>query len=481
MEARSERCVTIKTTIFLSLFFAFASTMASRAAELAPVSMANGIKIGEVSSTSAIVWTRLTKNPERNLEGKQFEKERRFKRYQNLPDMEGSVPGVSGEVRVTWWPAKQVLQKQATEWQRVEGKRDFTRQFLITDLLPGEHYRLLVEGRPEVSESVTASCKIDGSFVTAPAADTAASVRFTVVSCQDYPRRDSPLGHKIYPVMQKQKADFFVHTGDIEYFDKPSPYADTLELARFKWNRIFSLPYQRSFHNTTGSYFMKDDHDLLKNDCWPGQTYGKLTFEQGLALFREQVPMGEKTYRTIRWGKDLQVWLVEGRDFRNSNTMPDGPEKTLWGEAQKQWFFDTVKKSDATFRILISPTPIVGPDRKNKNDNHANAGFACEGDVLRSFIGKQKNMFIICGDRHWQYVSEDPETGAREYSCGSTSDQHASGFREEDRSPMHHYLKVKKGGFLAVAIEPNADGAQAILTHHGVDGTVFNQETLIAE
>ena len=267
----------------------------------------------------------------------------------------------------------------------------------------------------------------------------------------------------------------------VERREAPLDPLDTLELARFKWNRIFSLPYQRSFHNTTGSYFMKDDHDLLKNDCWPGQTYGKLTFEQGLALFREQVPMGEKTYRTIRWGKDLQVWLVEGRDFRNSNTMPDGPEKTLWGEAQKQWFFDTVKKSDATFRILISPTPIVGPDRKNKNDNHANAGFACEGDVLRSFIGKQKNMFIICGDRHWQYVSEDPETGAREYSCGSTSDQHASGFREEDRSPMHHYLKVKKGGFLAVAIEPNADGAQAILTHHGVDGTVFNQETLIAE
>ena len=84
--------------------------------------------------------------------------------------------------------------------------------------------------------------------------------------------------------------------------------------------------------------------------------------------------MGERTHRTIRWGKDLQIWLVEGRDFRSPNTMPDGPGKTIWGKEQKQWFFDTVKASDATFRILLSPTPIVGPDRKNKNDNMGTLG-----------------------------------------------------------------------------------------------------------
>ena len=77
--------------------------------------------------------------------------------------------------------------------------------------------------------------------------------------------------------------------------------------------------------------------------------------------------------------------------------MPDGPGKTIWGKEQKQWFFDTVKASDATFRILLSPTPIVGPDRKNKNDNHANAGFTHEGNEIRTFIGEQKNMFVICG------------------------------------------------------------------------------------
>jgi len=280
--------------------------------------------------------------------------------------------------------------------------------------------------------------------------------------------------------MQAQNLDFFVHTGDIEYYDKPAPYADTPELARFKWTRLYALPYQRAFHNVTASYFIKDDHDTLKNDCWPGQTYGDITWEEGLAIFREQVPMGTKTYRTVRWGKDLQIWLVEGRDYRSPNTMPDGPEKTIWGAEQKQWFFDTVKQSDATFRVLISPTPIVGPDRGGKNDNHANKGFTHEGDELRTFIGKQKNMFVICGDRHWQYVSEDPHTQTREYSCGPTSDAHAGGFRESNKTPMHRYLKVK-GGFLSVSIEREKNHARAVLTHYGVDGAVYNRDILKAD
>lgn len=449
------------------------------AQEPSAVHMANGIKIGEVNATTAIIWTRLTKNAERNIGGKPFPKnvndKPRSASFDDLSAMEGSVPGVAGEVRVTYWPVRHESQRKATEWLPVDENSDFTRQIRITDLLSESRYALLVEGRSQGSSRP--SCKIEGAFSTAPQPESHARVSFAVVTGQAYSRCDTPNGHKIYPVMQKLGLDFFVHTGDIEYYDWPGPYADTVELARFKWNRIYALPYQRSFHNVTASYFMKDDHDTLKDDCWPGQTYGNLTWEQGLSLFREQVPMGDKTYRTIRWGKDLQIWLVEGRDFRSPNNMPDGPQKTIWGAEQKQWFFDTVKKSDATFRILISPTPIVGPDLIKKNDNHANKGFTHEGDELRAFISKQKNMFIICGDRHWQYVSKDPKTGAREYSCGPTSDAHARDFKGINKSPMHQYLKVK-GGFLSVVIERKANIARAVFTHHAMDGKVYNKDVI---
>ena len=416
--------------------------------------MANGIKIGEVTATSAIVWTRLTSQPERNVGGAPFPKEtgkdRRSGDYGDLAEREGSVPGVAGEVRITYWPADAADEKRSTEWGAVDAERDFIRQIVLDGLRPGAAYSLVAEGRPHGAGE--ASCEVAGGFRTAPPADEAAAVRFTVVTGQDYPRRDDKAnGHKIYPLMQKLDPDFFVHTGDIEYYDKPGPYADTVELARFKWNRIYAMPFQRSFHNRVASYFIKDDHDTLKNDCWPGQTYGDLTWERGLELFREQVPIGERTYRTVRWGKDLQVWMVEGRDFRSPNRTPDGPGKTIWGEAQKRWFFETFAASDATFRVLVSPTPVVGPDRGSKNDNHANRGFTHEGDQVRTFIGGQKNAFVVCGDRHWQYASVDPKTGVREYSCGPTTDAHAGGFSERNRSPMHQYLKVV-GGFLEVGV-----------------------------
>ncbi len=464
--------------------FSILTTMllaATCAAETAPVHMANGVKTGEVTDTTAIIWTRLTQNPEANFDGTPFLLEttpgRKSRHYPDLTTMEGSVAGAPGELRLTYWPESRESAKRSTKWQAVHPEGDFIHQFQLENLTPGSRYRLLAEGRPHGTGKVTG--RVEGAFTTAPAADDPARVSFTVVTGQEYTRRDHPKGHKIYPLMQRLELDFFVHTGDIEYYDKPGPYGDNVELARFKWNRIYALPHQRSFHNHTASYFIKDDHDTLKNDCWPEQTYNNLTWEQGLALFREQVPMGEKTYRTIRWGKDLQIWLVEGRDFRSPNTMRDGPDKTIWGEEQKQWFFETVEASDATFRVLISPTPVVGPDRGKKNDNHANKGFTHEGNELRTFISRQKNMFVVCGDRHWQYVSEDPNTKVREYSCGPTSDAHAGGFRKEDESPMHHYLNIK-GGFLSVVIERVNGQPQAVMTHYSVDGDVYNKDTLIA-
>ncbi|MBK1879717.1 alkaline phosphatase D family protein [Pelagicoccus mobilis] len=444
----------------------------------AEVFLANGIKIGEVDSNSAIVWTRLTQFSDRNLKGLSWGDNESLPAGKSLEEMEYSVPGARGDVKVDWW--LEGVRVGGSGWGAVDPQKDFTSQIKLSDLLPDQEYRVAVYSRtPDGAPGQT----IKGRFRTAPSENEAEPVRFTVVSCQEFSRRDDkPNGHTIYSTMLDVDPDFFVHTGDIVYYDykRSNPKARNSELARYKWNRMYSLPYQKAFHNQVSSYFIKDDHDTVKNDSTPGDRYGDLTWDQGLWIFREQVPMGKETYRTVRWGKDLQIWLVEGRDFRSPNDAPDGPEKTIWGEEQKQWFFESVKKSDATFRILISPTPVVGPDRGNKFDNHANVNFSHEGNEIRTFISKQRNMFVICGDRHWQYVSQDTETGVREYACGSASDQHAGGYSEDRRTPMHEYLKVR-GGFLSVQIKRENGRAQAVLTHHGVDGQVLNRDVLEAE
>ena len=432
------------------------------------VYQANGIKIGEVTQDSAIIWTRLTKDLSANTNGEKFLKvskeAEQIPKGKKLEDMEGAVPGAEGKVKITW--SAKGEKNAHTGWLSVDPEKDYTRKVEIADLLPGSSYEIKVEsqGLGGISGEI-----VKGKFRTAPAPHHQSAIKFVVTTCQDYPRKDTPKGHQIYPRMLKLDPDFFVHTGDIEYYDKPQPWANNQSLARFKWNRLYGLPYLSHFHTQVGSYFMKDDHDTTSNDSWPGVDFVDLTWEQGKELFVEQFPVRKKNYRTFRWGKDLQIWMMEGRDFRSPNTMKDGPEKSIWGKEQKEWFFRTFSESNATFRILISPTPVVGPDRSSKNDNHANRGFKNEGDQIRRFLAAQKNAFVICGDRHWQYVSIDQETGLKEFSCGSASDLHASGWRDQNVLPEHKYLKVQ-GGFLSIEIKRENHQPVLLARHHDVKG-----------
>lgn len=482
----------------------FASAMCSGAIQLSAIaegpSQATGVKIGEVTHDSAVVWTRLTRDAERvggdaplpevryrnpDTDELLLETEVRKPEWDpvvTFPDgsaidsIEGAVAGAEGEVRVRYGADGGSWLE--TEWQAVNPARDFTRQFTLSGLVPGTQYALLVESR---SSDGAAGQTVEGTFRTAAAPQAAARVLFTVTTGQRYPHMDAPEGgFRMYDAMLKLDPDFFVHTGDILYYDQ---LAKTEALARWHWQRMYSLPTNVRFHRQVASYFIKDDHDTWVNDCWPSMLrryMGEFTFAQGQAIFLEQVPMEEKTYRTVRWGRDLQIWLVEGRDYRSANTDPDGPEKTIWGAEQKAWFKQTVTESDATFRVLISPMPIVGPDRPNKNDNHSNAVFEHEGNELREFMASQPGMVVICGDRHWQYISVDDKTGLREYSCGPASDEHAGGWQQDNVLPEHRYLNVT-GGFLAVEVTRGAGSDPSIaFRHYSVDGELYHEDVRTA-
>ena len=254
--------------------------------------------------------------------------------------------------------------------------------------------------------------------------------------------------------------------------------ANTIALARHHWHRMHGLPRHVAFHLQTPGYWEKDDHDTLSDDCWPTLNPKKmlpLTFTDGLAIFREQVPMSEKTYRSVRWGKALQVWMTEGRDFRSPNNAHDGPDKSIWGKEQKEWLLTTLRQSDADFKVLVSPTPLVGPDRPKKSDNHSNAAFRHEGDEFRQWAMKNlpKNFFVVCGDRHWQYHSVHPQTGLHEFGTGAASDPHAGGTPGEDKN-YHRFHRVK-GGFVSVTVRRVKNMSTIVFRHHDVMGKVVHE------
>ncbi len=459
---------------------------------------ATGIKIGEVTQNEAIVWVRLTENPERvgndapmpDIKYKDPEtgelKERSgrpdlepvvtYPNGYNINNVQGATPGSEGMVNLKYRASDQE-EWEETGWFAVDPEKSFTHQFFLDGLLPESAYDLLIEASPSGKK---VSAVIEGNFSTAPAKDVAAPVNFIVTTGTSYPDVDSDTGYKFYKSSLKLHPDFFVHTGDIIYYDG---MAKTADMARWHWDRMYSYPNNIEFHRQVASYFIKDDHDTWMNDCYPGMVtkfMGDFTYEEGTQIFLDEVPMGDKTYRTIRWGKDLQIWLMEGRDFRSPNIMPDGPEKTIWGKEQIAWLKSTIENSDATYKVLISPTPIVGPDRGNKNDNHANVGFKHEGDLVRQYLSEQKNLVTVCGDRHWQYISKDLETGLLEFSCGPAGNDHAGGWKQENKLPEHIYLNVV-GGFLEGSVEQDPGGARLVFRHYNPDGELLNEYTVAPE
>lgn len=453
----------------------------------------NGFHNGWADQNSIVLWTRLTQNLEGNANGTQFidisakeakalDKEGNAGKIHSaqipegltLDDMLGACPGTSGEVKLTYFPLTNSENKTELDWIQVDNNKNFTNQWKLENLSPDTKYVVEIEARLNNKSKV--SDKIDGAFRTPPAKEETKNVEFCVVTCHDYWRKDTTDGHKIYSAMMDLFPDFYVHTGDIEYYDKPLPWAMTEPLMRFKWDRLFALPLQRNFWSQVTTYFMKDDHDALKNDAWPGMKYGPVTWERGLEIFdKEQFPSHDKFYKTVRWGKDLQIWITECRNYRDHNDAPDGPGKSIFGEEQKQWLFKTLQESDATFKVIINANPILGPDRTNKNDNYANEGFQTEGDEIREFLNQFDNVYLCNGDRHWQYVTHPERTNLWEFSCGAGSDVHAGGWNQNDFRPEHRFLRVK-GGFLRGNVSREDETATLTFQHYDVDGNVVHEE-----
>jgi alkaline phosphatase D len=437
-----------------------------------------GFKIGDVTDSSAVILTRLCAT-EKPVEVYHKRKETVFRHPLDFDNdmpvrkMDGAVQGSSGQIMIKLISKDTVIN---TEWKYVSSYKDFTLKTKITGLKSNTYHSITIRGRKHTTAPIS---EIKGGFTTAPSSNEIVPVFFTSSTCQYFwSHDDSQRGFKIYDNMLKLNPLFHCQSGDFIYYDKPGPMAYTIEQARHKWHAMNSWPSLLEFYTKIPLYIQKDDHDLLKDDAGPlSSPFGELSYEDGLSIWQEQVPIIGRPYRTFRWGRDLQIWSVEGREFRSDNKMPDGKNKTIWGKGQITWFKNTVESSDATFKILVSPTPVVGPDRsKGKFDNHSNTSFENEGKWLRKYLADH-NVFVINGDRHWQYVSVDSETGLWEFSQGPVSDFHAQGWDKNDIKPEHKFLRVK-GGFLGVKVYRKKNEAFIEFIHYDVDGNVVNKEII---
>ena len=463
-----------------------------------------GIMLGELSDSRVHAQVRLTKS-------------------NTLVD--GDVAGIKGVVQFVLRERTNRLRPNKDAAVILEAmaiaENDFIARVTFTKLKPNTPYEI----RTLIGTTATSLHKGPlAQFITHPGAASDEPVHFVVVTGMNYGKfhgdnridgkvhlehnntalpepyagRDKHLGYPALAAITRLQPDFFIGTGDNVYYDTPKdPRAQTITEMRQKWHEQFVQPRYRDLFAKTPTYWEVDDHDYRIDD---GDNSGDHlpSPETAVRVMYEQLPYAgagdreTKTYRTVRVSKDLQLWFVEGRIYRSDNALEDGPTKSIWGTEQKAWLKKTLLASDATFKVMISATPMVGPDDKRKFDNHTNfGGFRQERDEFFKFLVDNKladnNFYLVCGDRHWQYHAEHP-SGVQEFSTGALVDANSRPGRkagdplstDPDGLIKQHYLQdPPSGGFLHVAVVPQTKHRSAIIAfmHRNEHGKLLNLQT----
>lgn len=457
-----------------------------------PITITNGQGeiAGEVTADSVILHSRLTTE---------------------AVVVDGDVPGAQGVARFELATSDDFANAMESPWLEATAEGDFIVQTRMAGLTAGTRYVYRLRYGPGQDNTRLGPVR---SFSTLPGADGATTVSFVVVTGMNYarfygdgPRTGSPEDRLVgYPALETilgKHPAFFVATGDNVYYDVPfGRFERTQTFMRQKWHEQLVQPRMIDLFAEVPTYWEKDDHDYRYNDTDNTvDTEPDPSPELGAATFLEQVPVVDPndpnplTYRTHRVSRDLQIWLTEGRDYRSPNMAPQGPDKTLWGAEQLAWLKRTLLESDATFKLLISPTPMIGPDDANqagrqaeghdplKRDNHSNPqGFQYERDTFFDWLEENDfldhDFYIITGDRHWQYHSIHPR-GFEEFSTGALVDANSRLGRypgdPESNDPdalieQPFTSPEPTGGFLEVTVTPGDEPVAAFrwFDEHGV-------------
>ena len=381
---------------------------AALAADLLP----QGIAVGDVTSHGALIWVR-TDGPA-------------------LVQIEWAPPSV-------WEMASKMATVVApvlrTARLATTAETDYTLSIPLDGLVPATRYRyhVLVGREGEGKNYIEAKLAAKGEFTTLPNAKTSVAVTFAWSGdlggqgrC-----RQGVGGYPIFDMMRRQNLDFFLFLGDTIYSDDTCPSPPNEPGADFKAATLTEYRarhrYQRGaeslrrFLEMVPVYVVWDDHEVQNNFAGPFHEQ----MPAGRQALREYWPIASpaddpnRLYRSVRYGADLELFILDTRQYRSRNADQDGPSKTMLGPAQLKWLLDGLSASTATWKVIATSVPLSIPKGGGASvpgyDGWAGGpggtGFERERQVMVDAIlgQKIKNVIFIAGDVHWvQANAYDP-------------------------------------------------------------------------
>ncbi|HXE00018.1 MAG TPA: alkaline phosphatase D family protein [Candidatus Acidoferrum sp.] len=269
--------------------------------------------------------------------------------------------------------------------------------------------------------------RVEGEFTTAPAPEQASRVTFLWSGDLGGGGHCRPADgeYRIFRTMARHPADFFLFVGDTTYADVACNKPDTAPGANFRASTLAEYRarhrYNRedaalqAFLRRTPVYAIWDDHEV-KND-FAGTTEPLMPIGRQAFLDYWPVAAGDdptRLYRSVRWGRLLEIFILDTRQYRSDNGLPDSSRKTMLGAAQRRWLLDALPASTATWKIMVSSVPLSVPTgRPERRDSWSNAnvfglapeqgtGFVTERDaILREFrVRGVRNLVVLAADVH---------------------------------------------------------------------------------
>lgn len=290
-----------------------------------------GVQAGDVDVSSAVVWSRASR-------------EAAFKVDWSL------APSFERAIRV--------------EGARATAESDFTGKLRLTGLPSGTpiHYRVQFDD----SEMLT------GTFTTPPLDDRNVLLAWSAdVTGQGWGFDPAHGGMPSFTALLERRPDLFIHVGDAIYADVPVQQhigdwqswldpeghydyaARTLAELRTCWRYARYCDPVRAFSAAIPIVHVWDDHEVTDN--WnPGAVPPQLMTNARRAMFEHTPTLRDPSqpmYRVVPWGPLVDVFLLDDRSWRTPATM--------LGDAQSEWLVGALAASRAVWKFVACGQPIA--------------------------------------------------------------------------------------------------------------------------
>ncbi len=277
----------------------------------------------------------------------------------------------------------------------------------------------------------------------------------------------------------------FLFLGDNVYIDHPERPA----VQDFVYYRRQSVADYRFFTARTSIFAIWDDHDFGTNDSWgtaalDSPEWKIPVWEKFQNNWNNPYYGGGKDHPGVWFDfsiADIDLFMLDGRYYRTS---PEAEKPDMLGEFQKEWLFEKLKASEATFKIIASPVPWSYGTKPGQQSTPAGTrpgaadtweGFQEEREMIFSFIEENKieGVILISADRHrseaWKIIRPD---GYDLYEFESSKLTNMHTHRVIDKSIFGYNDRCSFG---VLEFETTKPDAEVIFRIVNIDNRIINE------